>query len=366
VTLTGTIVERAVDASTRTIQATAYSAGTPVPVVVDIGRNPDTVLTALTVTETIPAGWSASNISDGGTAAAGVITWNLTDFTADRQLSYEATPPTLTIQPGVFSGGTVDGLGIAGTTSGDSQVLPFGVTVFQQGNQPTVDYDGCEDAHIVVYSDGNNNAGTSTFLEEGDWSTGGGAPGNGDEKQMLFRFDISDDISPLDTVQAALLRIYYFNARQPTSGIPNRHTVYAARVLRNWNEGAGGQQDGRDALDGEVCWLEAQFNVSPWGAAGARDASDIALPESQADYGDIIDVWVEFDVTLMVRDWVANPNQNFGVKISQDAGIGPSPHVQILGNFYSSESPEIDLRPMLLVQVSSGGDLSAKHWQLFR
>jgi hypothetical protein len=358
----------AVEASTRTIQATEYTAGTPVPVTVDIGRNPDTVQTAITVTETIPPGWTASNISDGGQFAGGVITWNLTNFTADVQISYDATAPAGTIQPGSFSGGTVDGVGISKATGGDTLVLPAGVIVLQQGNLPTPAYAGCEDAHIVVYSDGNNNAGTSTFLEEGDWSTGGGAPGNGDEKQMLFRFDVSDQVSPLDTVQQALLRIYYFNARLPGAGVtPNRHTVYAARVLRNWNEGAGGQQDGRDALDGEVCWNEAQFNVSPWGAAGARDASDIALPESQADYGDVLNVWVEFDVTQMVRAWAVNPNENFGVKISQDAGIGPSPHVQILAQIHSSESPEIDLRPMLLIQTAGGpGPLSANHWELYR
>ncbi|HXK92118.1 MAG TPA: DNRLRE domain-containing protein [bacterium] len=47
----------------------------------------------ITVVETIPADWSVSAISDGGTLAEGKITWTLAGFSGSRTLTYTANAP---------------------------------------------------------------------------------------------------------------------------------------------------------------------------------------------------------------------------------------------------------------------------------
>jgi hypothetical protein len=86
------------------------------------------------VVETVPAGWTVSGISHGGTFAAGTITWNLSgaNFTNGTTLTYTATAPGNASGTATFSGNTSDGLGgVAVFTKGDSRLLP---------NQP---FDAC-------------------------------------------------------------------------------------------------------------------------------------------------------------------------------------------------------------------------------
>lgn len=45
-----------------------------------------------TIVETLPEGWTAENISDGGIFADGEITWNLTSFSGSTTLTYEVVP----------------------------------------------------------------------------------------------------------------------------------------------------------------------------------------------------------------------------------------------------------------------------------
>lgn len=60
---------------------------------------------SVTVTETPPAGWSVSDISDGGTLSGGTITWNLP---AAKTVTYVATSSAGLTADAVFSGSTSD------------------------------------------------------------------------------------------------------------------------------------------------------------------------------------------------------------------------------------------------------------------
>ena len=64
------------------------------------------------IVETVPAGWTASAISDGGTVANGKITWNK-NFTGAKNLTYKVTAPAKPSTDGSFAG-TVGGLKVQG------------------------------------------------------------------------------------------------------------------------------------------------------------------------------------------------------------------------------------------------------------
>ncbi|HAK95199.1 MAG TPA: hypothetical protein DCM87_09405 [Planctomycetes bacterium] len=64
------------------------------------------VPTALRFTETVPAGWAVSSISDGGTLAGSTITWNLSgaSVAVGKRVTYKATPPAGSTAVVQFSG----------------------------------------------------------------------------------------------------------------------------------------------------------------------------------------------------------------------------------------------------------------------
>lgn len=86
--------------------AVGFKKGEPVNVVLTI-TNPSGSAD-VTVKETIPAGWTASNISDGGALADGVITWTLTALSGDKSLTYTATAPSDAATFATFSGSIND------------------------------------------------------------------------------------------------------------------------------------------------------------------------------------------------------------------------------------------------------------------
>jgi cellulose/xylan binding protein with CBM9 domain len=71
----------------------------------------------VTVLETLPEGWSASDISNGGTVADGVITWDVeVSSEATVTLTYNAVSPGEIVASPVWSG-TVDGESIFGSSA---------------------------------------------------------------------------------------------------------------------------------------------------------------------------------------------------------------------------------------------------------
>lgn len=85
----------------RSFNPTQYTVGQPVRVTIDVTHQAN--VNPLVITETLPVGWGADNISHGGTVAVNVITWTL-DFQADVQLTYDAWPPGGVGDRATFSG----------------------------------------------------------------------------------------------------------------------------------------------------------------------------------------------------------------------------------------------------------------------
>ena len=79
----------------------------------------------ITLTETPPAGWEISEISDGGTASDGVITWSLAFEGGEKTVSYKVTPPAGADENVEFDGE----LGPIGTVGMSSMVpaRPIGI-----------------------------------------------------------------------------------------------------------------------------------------------------------------------------------------------------------------------------------------------
>ena len=169
------------------------------------------------------------------------------------------------------------------------------------------------------------------------------------------------------TVDAAVLRIYHFQSRQPCQA---DQTLYATRLLKNWGEGAGGDMDGRIAVAGEVNWYWARQDLERWQYGGARGPTDMAPPESSAIVSQAtLGTWIQWDVTQMTRDWVQNPLNNFGLKLAQDPAVGTSATMWIRGlpGFYSSNyATNPNLRPMLVVKWTQAPSLGVSRWELYQ
>lgn len=132
----------AITAATRSINRSSYALGRPVPVAIDIIHSANA---SITVTETIPPGWTAMNISDGGTQVGNVITWNLS-LTADIQLTYDVMPAGGAAGTGVFDGIVTDtAAAIDVPIAGDTQISRLGalpiIYILDQsaGRYPTQD-----------------------------------------------------------------------------------------------------------------------------------------------------------------------------------------------------------------------------------
>lgn len=69
------------------------------------------------VVETIPTGWTATDISDGGSLANGVITWNIAGLSGSKTVTYKVTPPASPSSIAVFSGIINDIPGLMDNTS---------------------------------------------------------------------------------------------------------------------------------------------------------------------------------------------------------------------------------------------------------
>ena len=62
--------------------------------------------------------------------------------------------------------------------------------------------------------------------------------------------------------------------------------------------------------------------------------------------------WYTFDVTELVKLWIASPNSNSGMILLTRPGVSESNQA---GSFASREHPDQRLRPMLVVSYWLGG-----------
>ncbi|MBI1390746.1 MAG: hypothetical protein GC154_20130 [bacterium] len=124
------------------------------------------------ISETVPSGWTVSEISDGGTEAAGVISWSVSAPSGEdsKTVSYKVTVPSSAGSTGSFSG-SAQGLSI----SGDSNVSRIADPV------------GIFDAHMDIGAVGV--AGSAELDQDEYYLTGSGADiwDTADQFHFLFK-----------------------------------------------------------------------------------------------------------------------------------------------------------------------------------
>lgn len=225
-----------------------------------------------------------------------------------------------------------------------AQQKASGALLFQEGVFPYPDYRGCEDAYIMRYLS-RNNTGACEALEVGSYSRSADDP-----RKTLIRFGL-DAVPSSFPLQRAELRLFGFGERQ--KDLRNRHTLYAARVLKSWGVGEKQGKHGAEAEKGDVTFDSAHTETAPWEIAGALGITDVADAESSATAGDNWPAWVTFDVTESVREFLKTPERNHGWKISQDPIRGvPATAIEYEAGAYlfkSSEAPQKHLRPVLIL-----------------
>lgn len=111
----------AASTATRSFNPTAYTPGSPVTVTILV--SPDPSVGAYAIEETPPAGWTITNINEGGGEAGGMVKWGVFIDNQVRSLQYEATPPQNTSGSKAFSG-RVSLDGTSSITIGGSTSLP--------------------------------------------------------------------------------------------------------------------------------------------------------------------------------------------------------------------------------------------------
>ncbi|MDP8245310.1 MAG: Ig-like domain-containing protein [Candidatus Hinthialibacter antarcticus] len=165
--------------ATRTIANTIYVAGGSIAIEVAVVLESGTQ--DVVIVETLPSGWAASGISNGGSFAAGAVTWNLSGFSGSSTLSYTATAPASPAAEASFSGTVNESFFIFGDTSA------FLLTL-----NPLGEFEG----HADIGE--NDAAGSATFTDGIYEVKGSGADiwGSGDEFHFVYkRIDGSFKIS---------------------------------------------------------------------------------------------------------------------------------------------------------------------------
>lgn len=337
----------------RIFDADGYSSGVPVGVRLEILGEADA--TSLTVVENVPAGWAIEPGASGSGRHARVvenrIVWEISPWRAPGlTLEYTLTPPADSgFLPVSFSSAYVRAGSGGPTLIEDSTFHRAGTVAFRQGVYPNPDYAGCIDAHIFIFRP-DHNTGASTHMEEGDWY--GGVT---DHKKMLVRFDLTSVPSTFPLRRAELM---LFNIGERREDARNPHTLYAARLLKPWNEGEADHYDGRISNKGDVTFESARHGLMKWEIPGANGLSDVADAESSATAGAHWPEWVSLDVTESVRHFLANPEENFGWKVSQDPrrGVDDAATSYVLGAymFVSREAITENYRPTLVLAPEDG------------
>ncbi len=237
----------------------------------------------VTVEETIPDGWTASEISNGGALTDGVITWDLTLPEGETVLTYKTTSPADPSEAGNWSG-TIDGADVAGM---NSAFFIYPALVENKVEAPflsnSVDLDGKLDS--AEYE------GANTYSFNHDTSDGNTAPGvhlsgneyPADEENVTFHvfhdenyiyvgmdivdpslnFSGSDDVWRNDSTEL------YFDGNFSRSSSKERNpfgpqlTVVGDGSAATSNgtaveiqdlDGGGFSEEGKDSEGGEVYW----------------------------------------------------------------------------------------------------------------
>ena len=184
------------------------------------------------------------------------------------------------------------------------------VVILQQG---LLGYDGGSDTYITAQDPSANLATQASLIVRNDSSYEG-----------LLRFSVLS-LPPGTIINQATLKLYAYTR---DNAVPMDVQVHA--LLRDW-------------VDAQANWTQAQAG-NPWALPGANDPladrnpSPVAAQTLLAAGG-----WSTFDVTPLVRDWVANPQNNRGL-ILRGSGADP-----VAYSFASANYPMTSVRPQLVI-----------------
>lgn len=174
------------------------------------------------------------------------------------------------------------------------------------------------------------------------------------DRNLFIKFDLSG-IPSNAVITQATLRLYQYSTISMSSG--DWLKVGAYRLLKSWDEGTGGSNDG-------ACWNYRFIGgTGPWTNIGARGVTDppdrhrrwdgsnwVQSPDSWVECTDGVR-WVEWGVTPSAQLWHGTPSQNFGMVL--DTAFEQAPYMNDNDNgveFRTREYPDDpSLRPQLVV-----------------
>ncbi len=149
--------------------------------------------------------------------------------------------------------------------------------------------------------------------------------------KSLLRFNVAS-ISANAVIDEAILQFYYTGR---SNG--NTLTLGAHQVLAAWT-------------DSQANWTQRKTGVN-WNVAGMGSGSDYAaLPDGLADVGGPEGPWVDLNVTAMAQAWIANPANNKGLVVRQNAASG-SVYYKFCSELGWSLDPNTGLPPCSAAQA---------------
>ncbi|MCD6291402.1 MAG: alpha/beta fold hydrolase [Anaerolineae bacterium] len=168
--------------------------------------------------------------------------------------------------------------------------LPYATVTLQQGADG---YSGIEDTFISSWAPDTNYGANGHLYVRHD--------GPETIKNALLRFDLAGRVPPDAWVRAAILGLYVDGG--PATG--NELAIDLHRAMREWRASEATWNQPQDG----ATWAEPGANGKPDDIAS--DPADTRFVQSTADGH--IDRWYGWDVTDLVRTWLATPTANDGV-----------------------------------------------------
>ena len=184
----------------------------------------------------------------------------------------------------------------------------------------------------------------------------------GYDRNILIRFDLTGQLPSGACIKEAKLRLYQY---EDELGSSDWLRVGAYRMLKNWDEGTGG--DGGDDYLGASWYYRHTGGMNQWYNAGARGVTSdtnsdrhhthhvtppyVGVADDHVECTEGIR-WVEWDVTPSVQYWVGNPSENFGICLDKwvEDPTGQYHSTSLDGvNFLPREHPDGNYRPRLVI-----------------
>lgn len=191
---------------------------------------------------------------------------------------------------------------------------PGGSIIFQEGY---LDYSGTVDAGIGAQTP-DTTSNLYQMREVGEWTTRG-----------VIRFELG---SLSGTVQSAELSLY-----QTYSNGPSEVRLYP--ILKNWTK-PGVTWNCVDDVDQNGCI----FPETAWDIPGISGPTDRGITFASTDI-DATNGWKTWDVTSLVKQWIELGDANYGLLISEQAGL--------YHRFNNAQNSDQTLRPKLEIIISS-------------